>query len=146
LIKYEGPATRYSHAGDEPINLNEEFIEQLSMGQRLADVVGRCYGCWKFIIIQTIVIFIWAMANLYFLSTQEQFDPYPFILLNLVMSLEAAYSTPIIMMSQNRQAEKDRLSAELDYQTNKKAEKEIKVIMDQLIYLTKIIIEKEVTK
>jgi len=91
-------------------------------------------GGWWFIGIQSIIICIWITANIYWLNTQKSFDPYPFILLNLAMSFQAAYSTPIIMMSQNRQGTKDRLKVELDYDINKKTERETRIIMEHLIY------------
>ena len=137
------PVKQYSHENDKVINVNEEFKESLSFGQKSADLVARIVGSWKFIIVQTIIIFAWAMVNVYLAMHPTLFiqawDCYPFVLLNLFLSLEAALSTPIIMMSQNRQAEKDRLTAQSDYECDLRAERELKVIMDQLKYMESII-------
>ncbi|MBU2702896.1 putative membrane protein [Sporomusaceae bacterium BoRhaA] len=153
----QGPAAKYSHEGDEPINVNMAFGEQISFGQRSADVVARIVGSWAFIIFQSIALLIWMAANIFLAYQYETnptyfnaWDPYPFILLNLLLSFEAAYTGPIIMMSQNRQNAKDRLAAELDFEVNKKSEEEIKVIMDHLVYqdklILKIIEKQEITK
>jgi uncharacterized membrane protein len=143
-INYKGPAAEYSHEGDDPKNVNREFKERLTLGQRAADGVAKVVGSWPFIIAQSIFLFAWMVLNV-FLAYQYAFnpdyfnawDPYPFILLNLLLSFEAAYTGPIIMMSQNRQAAKDRLTAESDYHINQKAEEEIKVIMDHLVFQDK---------
>src|ERR1019366_8138506 len=87
-------------------------------------------GSWKFIIIQSVILMIWVALNI--TAYIEHWDPYPFILLNLALSLEAAYAAPIIMMSQNRQAEKDRLAAGEGYHVNTKAEEELKAVMHHL--------------
>lgn len=121
--------------------MNQAFKEKLSFGQKLADRVSQVMGGWYFIGTQSVIIFLWIMANIYWLSTEKSFDPYPFILLNLAMSFQAAYSTPIIMMSQNRQGAKDRLAAQLDYDINKKTEEETRIIMEHLVYQDKIIQE-----
>ena len=104
-----------------------------SMGQRIADRVATVMGSWGFIIIQSIILAIWVLLNL--LGVIKPWDPYPFILLNLALSFQAAYAAPIIMMSQNRQAEIDRADAQHDYQVNVKAELEIELLhhkLDQL--------------
>ena len=95
-------------------------------GASIADWVADTVGSWRFIILQSIILAFWIAANLvgYF----QRWDPYPFILLNLVLSFQAAYSAPIIMMSQNRQAEVDRRNAENDYRINVKAELEIELL------------------
>ena len=98
--------------------------EQLTTGQRVADQVASVMGSWRFIIVQSVVLAIWVSLNV--AGWIGQWDPYPFILLNLMLSFQAAYAAPIIMMSQNRQAAKDRLEAEHDYEVNLKAELEIK--------------------
>ncbi len=136
-----GPAALYSHDNHDVENVNTEFREQLTYGQKLADKVAKGMGCWEFIIIQSILIIIWVSLNVYFLETELVFDPYPFILLNLGMSLQAAYAAPIIMMSQNRQAAKDRMTAELDYKINQIAEEEIKVIMEHLAHQDKLTLQ-----
>jgi uncharacterized membrane protein len=102
-------------------NLNLEFEDRLTLGQRLADKVAAVGGSWGFIVGCLVFLLGWAGINL-FLLAENAFDPYPFILLNLVLSMIAALQAPVIMMSQNRQAAKDRLAAALDYEINVKAE------------------------
>jgi len=116
-------------------NINPEFDQELTFGQRIADQVASFGGSWKFIIIFAAVLAVWIIANTIFLLSRP-FDPYPFILLNLVLSCVAAIQAPVIMMSQNRQEAKDRLRAEHDYQVNLKAEIEIRQLhikLDQLL-------------
>lgn len=116
-------------------NTNREFDLKLTFGQRVADKVAEFGGSWKFILIFAGVLVTWIIINSIALLWRP-FDPYPFILLNLVLSCLAAIQAPIIMMSQNRQAEKDRLQADHDYRTNLKAELEIRQLnrkMDQLL-------------
>lgn len=104
-------------------NINKKFEEQLTLGDRLADRMTSFAGSWPFIILCLSFLVVWMMTNIYLLS--RPFDPFPFILLNLMLSTIAALQAPIIMMSQNRQALKDRLRAEHDYMVNLKAEAEI---------------------
>ena len=116
-------------------NLAHPPQEILTQGQRVSDKVARFGGSWTFIIIFSIILIIWIIYNS-FLPKAEQFDPYPFILMNLVLSCVAAMQAPIIMMSQNRQEEKDRMRAENDYMINLKAEMEIRKLhlkMDLLL-------------
>jgi len=111
-----------------------------SFGQKAADIITSKMGSWTFIILFALFIFIWISLNTYFLIKYFQtnsFDPYPFILLNLFLSCLAALQAPIILMSQNREAQKDRLRAEYDYQVNRKAEKEIQEIKAQLLRIEK---------
>jgi uncharacterized membrane protein len=106
---------------------------ELTTGQRIADLVAESMGSWSFIIIQSIILLIWIVLNV--TAFMEQWDPYPFILLNLALSFQAAYAAPFIMMSQNRQQDIDRNAAENDYQINIKAELEIEALhqkIDQL--------------
>jgi len=105
-------------------NLNEEEEERLTFGERVADKVAAFGGSWTFILLFGAVLAGWMGVNGYFLAAHP-FDPFPFILLNLGLSALAALQAPVIMMSQNRQATKDRLKADLDYQVNLKAELEI---------------------
>lgn len=93
------------------------------MGQRVADRTARVLGSWPFIIAQTVVVVLWVILNI--MASVFRWDPYPFILLNLMFSVQAAYAAPILMMSQNRQAERDRYQAQADFDTNVKAECEI---------------------
>ena len=104
-------------------NVNDIEEERMTLGQRVADKVADTIGSWPFIIIQTVILTIWIIIN--GLAWIKHWDPYPFILLNLMLSFQAAYSGPVIMMSQNRQSSKDRLAAEIDHQVNAKAELEI---------------------
>ena len=102
---------------------HEKHQATMSSGQRLSDGLANLMGSWKFIIWQTAMIIAWIILNL--VAWFGHWDPYPFILLNLLFSTQAAYSAPIIMMAQNRQNERDRFQAKEDYITNKKAKKEI---------------------
>jgi uncharacterized membrane protein len=106
---------------------------QLTVGQKIADTVAANMGSWRFIIIQSAILVIWIILNI--TAYVQQWDPYPFILLNLALSFQAAYAAPFIMMSQNRQQDIDRKQAENDYQINIKAELEIELLhqkVDQL--------------
>ena len=102
---------------------HERHRKGLTYGQRLADKLALGMGSWSFIIIQSIFIVIWVALN--FVGFIFHWDPYPFILLNLLFSVQAAYAAPVIMMSQNRQSERDRHQALADYRTNIEAKKEI---------------------
>lgn len=104
-------------------NVNEIAEEQMTLGQRVADRVADTIGSWRFIITQSIILTIWIILNV--TAWINRWDPYPFILLNLMLSFQAAYAGPVIMMSQNRQSAKDRIAAEIDHQVNTKAEYEI---------------------
>ena len=107
-------------------NINREFDEKLTFGQRLADRVAVFGGSWTFILIFCFILLVWIGLNsLILLHRGGAFDPYPYILLNLMLSMIAALQAPVIMMSQNRQTEKDRLDAAHDYEVNLKAELEI---------------------
>lgn len=100
------------------------------IGDRLADQFAAIMGSWHFIIIQTIILVTWVILNV--IGYIHHWDPYPFILLNLMLSFQAAYSAPIIMMSQNRQATIDRQEARHDYEVNMKAELEIELLQDKI--------------
>lgn len=112
-------------------NIGLDYDSHRSFGERLADQVAQVGGSWRFIIAFSIFIAIWALLNTIVLL-RDAFDPYPFIFLNLMLSLLAAVQAPIIMMSQNRQAAKDRLAAEHDYEVNLKAEIEIAALHEKL--------------
>jgi len=129
----------FQHDHPEIRNLNLEIEKRLTIGQRAADAVANGMGSWRFISIQSGMLVAWIILNIVALITH--WDPYPFILLNLVMSFQAAYAAPIIMMSQNRQVQKDRLAAEHDYQINTKAEEEIKAILTHLDYQDDLILQ-----
>ena len=102
----------------------------LTFGQRIADRVATTMGSWRFIIIQSALLSAWVVLNI--TAWVKAWDPYPFILLNLALSFQAAYAAPIIMMSQNRQGDIDRQAAENDYKVNIKAELEIELLHQKL--------------
>jgi len=103
---------------------------ELRLGQRIADKVAATMGSWNFIIIQSAVLLVWIVLNV--TAYAQRWDPYPFILLNLALSFQAAYAAPFIMMSQNRQQDIDRKAAENDYKVNVKAELEIELLHQKL--------------
>src|ERR1700677_3066394 len=104
----------------------EKPADALTMGQKIADQVAATMGSWPFIIIQSLILLVWIVLNV--TAFVEKWDPYPFILLNLALSFQAAYAAPFIMMSQNRQQDIDRKEAENDHQINIKAELEIELL------------------
>jgi uncharacterized membrane protein len=117
-------------------NTNREFDSKLTFGERIADKVSEFGGSWRFIILFFVSMTGWIIVNS-LLLLKDPFDPYPYILLNLVLSMLAAVQAPVILMSQNRQEDRDRLRAENDYQVNLKAELEIRAInekLDQLVH------------
>lgn len=118
--------------------LSENIVDKketaLTIGQKVADKVAMFGGSWTFIISFFAFLLLWVFVNIYVIA-QKPFDPYPFILLNLILSCLAAIQAPIIMMSQNRQDEKDRLRAEHDYKINLKAELEIKLLSEKIDHL-----------
>jgi NAD(P)H dehydrogenase (quinone) len=115
-------------------------VARLTSGQRIADAVATVMGSWTFIIVQSAILFVWITANL--VGAMRGWDPYPFILLNLALSFQAAYAAPVIMMSQNRQQDIDRKAAENDYRINVKAELEIELLHEKIDQLR----EREVLK
>ncbi len=138
--KYEQLSEREKKVADRlaertPISRNvaKDFSEQSTFGQRVADRVTSFGGSWTFISIFGAVLFLWILLNfLLIIQWGRTFDPYPYILLNLVLSMLAAVQAPIILMSQNREADKDRLSAEHDYEVNLKAELEIMALHEKV--------------
>jgi uncharacterized membrane protein len=115
-------------------DVNAAFERKLTFGERLADKVADYGGSWRFIGIFMGMLFVWIAINSVVLA-QKPFDPYPFILLNLILSCIAAIQAPVIMMSQNRQEAKDRLRSEYDYRVNLKAELEIRHLHEKLDHL-----------
>lgn len=115
-------------------NINRAYDEDLSFGDRLADKIASFGGSWKFIIAFMLVLFSWIGLNVYIL-TKAPFDPYPFILLNLVLSCLAAIQAPVILMSQNRHADKDRMKMDNEYKINLKAELEVRHLNDKIDFL-----------
>jgi len=128
-IHFKFPTFKHDHPAI--IDVNQVADEQLTVGQKVADKVAATMGSWKFIITQSCILAAWIVLNsiqLFF----KPFDAYPFILLNLTLSFEAAFAAPFIMISQNRQAQKDRIMAESDYHCNTKGEEETRHIMEHL--------------
>jgi uncharacterized membrane protein len=125
-------AHRKQHRKQLAIATDAQQLPQppLTRGQRLADAVATTIGSWRFIVIQSSAIVVWIAGNV--LSGSRAWDPYPFILLNLLLSFQAAYTAPAIMMSQNRQSELDRRHAQNDYEVNVKAELEIELLHEKM--------------
>ncbi len=136
-IHFKFPTFKHDHPAI--IDVNEVADEQMTRGQRIADGVAATIGSWRFIIIQGIVLMLWITLNS--LAFTFHWDNYPYVLCNLALSFEAAFSAPFIMMSQNRQAEKDRIMAESDYHTNVKGEEETRNIMEHLDHQDVVIME-----
>lgn len=111
-------------------NWHATHVAQLTFGQRIADIVATTMGSWRFIIAQSIILTLWVILNV--IAWIQHWDPYPFILLNLALSFQAAYAAPFIMISQNRQAERDRHQAEEDFRTNVEAEQRIEDLQRRL--------------
>lgn len=111
-------------------DINKLDAEKLSLGDRVADSFAALIGSWPFIIVQSLILALWVFFNV--IGWVKAWDPYPFILLNLALSFQAAYAGPIIMMSQNRQGDKDRLAAEVDHQVNLKTETELALLYQRI--------------
>jgi uncharacterized membrane protein len=110
-----------------PVNIRH--LERRTLGERVADVLAATVGSWPFIVMQSILLAAWIVLNAVVIGgwiVGKPFDPYPFILLNLVLSFQAAYTGPVVMMSQNRQAAKDRDAAEHDYRINEETFERLK--------------------
>ena len=117
-------------------NTNEEYEETITLGDRVSDKLSEIAGSWAFIITFAAIIIGWVLLNSFILTTG--YDPYPYIFLNLMLSMVAALQAPIIMMSQNRQSDKDRLNADLDYHINLKAEAEIATLHHEIDLLGQV--------
>jgi len=137
--KWEKARIRHSHRHPPVRNINKVLEEEFTRGQLIADKLASVMGSWTFIIVQSVILVFWIALNVF--AYINHWDPYPFILLNLALSFQAAYAAPIIMMSQNRQAAKDRLMAEQDYVVNIKAEDEVKSIMAHLEQQDEVMID-----
>jgi len=111
-------------------NVNEIIDEKLTPSQRISDYVARIVGSWTFITFQSFVLIIWVILNI--VAWTKHWDPYPFILMNLFLSLQAAYTAPVIMMSQNRLAARDHIEAHQDFMINQKTEEEVRAILAHL--------------
>lgn len=118
-------------------NWHQKHVESYTVGDKIADKVASGMGSWKFIIWQSIFVVLWMITNV--VGFVRHWDVYPFILLNLIFSTQAAYAAPIIMMSQNRQNARDRIKAEEDYTVNQEAKKEIEALQ---LHLNKIEVDK----
>ncbi|MEJ2216890.1 MAG: DUF1003 domain-containing protein [Gemmatimonadota bacterium] len=129
----------FQHRHPPVRSVNELDAEQATVGQRAADAVARVVGSWPFILTQSAILVVWVILNV--AAWLQHWDPYPFILMNLVLSLQAAYTAPMIMMSQNRQAARDRLEAHNDYLTNLRAEEEIRAVLDHLAAQDRALLE-----
>jgi len=116
------------------------FREPLTFGQRAADMIARIGGSWAFITVFGLFLVAWMILNT-FILLNKSFDPYPYILLNLVLSCVAAFQAPIILMAQGRQGERDRIDAKYDHAINRKAERENRVIMKELDSIKRMIRE-----
>ena len=121
----------FLHDHPQVENVNRIDEQRLTFGHRAADRVTGLMGSWKFILIQSGILMVWGALNVS--AYIFHWDPYPFILMNLVLSLQAAYAAPVIMMSQNRQAARDRIEAQRDYEIDEKAETEIRAVLDHLV-------------
>jgi uncharacterized membrane protein len=124
----------FAHRRGHVRNVNALADDRLTPAERIADGVANTVGSWRFIIVQSTILLCWIVLNA--TAFVRHWDPFPFILLNLALSFQAAYSAPFIMMSQNRQAAKDRLRADEDFHLNVKAEAEIARIQARLGHLT----------
>ena len=130
---------KFKHEHLPIVNVNEVVQDKLTVGQKVADAVANGMGSWTFIIIQASFLLLWIIVNSVIVFLR--FDPPPFILLNLILSFQAGFAAPVIMMSQNRQAEKDRLTAQNDYNTDCKGEQEIRHIMEHLDHQDDLILQ-----
>lgn len=127
MLKFPEP---FRHDHPPVRDVNAIVAERANLGHRCADGVAATVGSWRFIIVQSVLLAIWVVVNV--VGYVRHWDPYPFILMNLLLSLQAAYTAPIIMMSQNRQAERDRIEAHNDFLINQKAETEVRAVLEHL--------------
>ncbi len=136
-IRFKFPTFKHEHP--PVIDVNAIVDERMTVGQKIADGVAATVGSWRFIIIQSTILAFWLALNI--TGIIFRWDPYPFILLNLMLSFQAAYAAPFVMMSQNRQSEKDRLTAQNDYLINCKGEEEVRNIMDHLDHQDTVLLQ-----
>lgn len=127
LLKFPAP---FRHDHPPVRDVNAVLAQRRTPGEAAADAVAATVGSWRFIIVQSCLLAVWVALNVG--AWVRHWDPYPFILMNLVLSLQAAYTAPIIMMSQNRQAARDRVESQQDYLVNQRSETEIHAILDHL--------------
>jgi uncharacterized membrane protein len=143
-----GPVALYKHDHPAVRDVLAEHQEKMSLGQRIAVRLAAGVGSWPFILIQSALLALWISVNVYLVVMMRihpgylrSWDPYPFILLNLVLSFQAAYTGPVVLMSQNRGSERDRLMARHDYEINCKTEREIQVVMDHLAHQDRLLLD-----
>ncbi len=120
----------YEHRHPPVKDVAELLQQPKSFSQRAADWVAVVVGSWRFLIIQSFLLTVWFFFNS--VAGMSHWDPYPFIFMNLVLSLQAAYTASVVMISENRQTERDRLQARIDFEINQKAEEEVRAILDHL--------------
>jgi uncharacterized membrane protein len=120
----------YDHRHPPVKDVTELLKEPKSFSQKAADRVAVIVGSWRFLIIQSLLLAVWFLFNS--MSGLLHWDPYPFIFMNLVLSLQAAYTASVVMISENRQTERDRLQARIDFEINQKAEEEVRAILEHL--------------
>lgn len=120
----------YEHRHPPVKDVTELLQQPKSFSQRAADWVAVVVGSWRFLIIQSLLLAVWFFLNS--VRGWSHWDPYPFIFMNLVLSLQAAYTASVVMISENRQTERDRLQARIDFEINQKAEEEVRAILDHL--------------
>ncbi len=132
---------KHRKTGEHPVIAGKK---KLTLGQRSTDSITSFFGSWLFIIIFLTFLVFWMMINV--AAWSNQWDPYPFILLNLILSCVAAIQAPIILMSQNRQTERDRITAKYDYAVNRKAEREIQDMQKDLDEIKSLLIKKSSKK
>jgi uncharacterized membrane protein len=137
-VRFQFPQFKHDHP--PVVNVNEVADEKTSVGQKIADKVASGMGSWRFIIIQSTILVLWALLNSVGWWIWK-WDQYPYIAMNLLLSCQAAYAAPVIMMSQNRQADKDRLTAQNDYQTDMKGEVEVRNLMEHLDHQDVVILQ-----
>ena len=120
----------YKHLHSPVKELDELLPKRQSLGKKVADRVTMIVGSWQFLILQSLLLVGWFVVNS--IRGVPHWDPYPFIFMNLILSLQAAYTASVVMISENREAERDRLQAKLDYEINLKAEEEVRAILEHL--------------
>jgi len=111
--------------------ISQQLHEKRTAGERLADLIAHHIGSWRFLIIQTILVVIWIGLNV--IALASRWDPYPFVLLNLLFSVQAAYTGPVLLLSQNRSARRDRMLADLDFTNNEKGEQLIEAVLSEVL-------------
>ena len=121
-----------SSDGAGPLHpISQQLHEKRTTGERLADLIAHHIGSWRFLIVQTILVLMWIAINVVALAAR--WDPYPFVLLNLLFSVQAAYTGPVLLLSQNRSAQRDRMMADLDFINNEKGEQLVEALLSEVL-------------